>query len=71
MAAGCAIVTTNMHECTKYKSVLIGKDHKDFVEKVDEAVKLKQDKKYQETLRKEALENTWDARADQIIKEVS
>ena len=67
MAAGCAIVTTAMHECKKYKSVLIAKDGDDFVIKVDEAIKLKKDKKYQVQLEEDALNNTWDARVDQML----
>jgi len=70
MAAGCAIVTTAMHECKKYKSVLIGNDHNDFVSKVDTALTLRKDQNYQDQLKKDALNNTWDARVDQMLKEL-
>lgn len=35
------IVTTKMPDCRKYKSVLIIKDEKEFIEKLQEALKLK------------------------------
>ncbi len=40
MAMGHPIVTTDMRECRKYKSVLIGKSHEDFIEKLDFALTL-------------------------------
>ncbi|HPZ08938.1 MAG TPA: glycosyltransferase [Candidatus Eremiobacteraeota bacterium] len=63
MAMGHPIVTTNMRECRKYKSVLIGIDHEDFINKLDKALLLKKDKIYQEVLTKEALDNTWESKA--------
>ena len=44
MALGTPIVTTDMRECRKYKSILIGKDYEGFIEKVDDALKLRKDK---------------------------
>lgn len=68
MALGNPIVTTNMPECRKYKSVLIGKDHDDFISKIDEALKLKNDENYKSILYKEALENTWEAKGQRIAE---
>jgi glycosyltransferase involved in cell wall biosynthesis len=68
MALSKPIVTTNMPECRKYKSVLIGENHNDFIAKLDEAIELQKDIKYNEVLKKEALENTWRAKANNIKK---
>ena len=66
MALGKPIVTTDLRECRKYKSVLIGKDYEDFIEKVDKALELRDDPAYLELLDKEAKENTWEDRARKI-----
>ncbi len=68
MSSGKPIVTTDLNECRKYKSVLIGKNKKDFVKKLDEALKLKNDKEYLKLLDKEALENTWNKKAKLIVE---
>ena len=67
MALHKPIVTTDMPECRKYKSVLIGHNHDEFIKKIDEALKLKNDKKYIELLDKEAKENDWSKKAKAII----
>ncbi len=67
MALHKPIVTTDMPECRKYKSVFIGKSHEDFIKKIDEAIKKKKDKKYIELLDKEAKENDWSVKAKAII----
>ncbi|MCM1053763.1 MAG: glycosyltransferase [Ruminococcus sp.] len=68
MALNKPIVTTNLKECRKYKSVLIAKTHEEFLEKLEETEKLSQDKKYLELLDKEAKENDWSHKAEAIIK---
>ncbi len=69
MAMGKPIVTTAMNECKKYESVMIAKNNDEFVELVDKAITLssKENKEYFELLNKEALENTWEAKAKVII----
>ncbi|MGN1379583.1 MAG: glycosyltransferase [Bacilli bacterium] len=67
MALGKPIITTDMIECRKYKSVLIGKNHEDFIKKIDIALTKKNDKKYIELLKKEAKENDWSNKAKVII----
>ena len=62
------IVTTDMPECRKYKSVLIGHNHEEFIKKIDEALKLKNAKKYITLLDKEAKENDWSKKAKAIIE---
>jgi hypothetical protein len=66
MALGHPIVTTNMPECRKYKSVLIGTSHDEFIRKIDEAVQLGNNKEYKDILLQEALENTWASKARDI-----
>ena len=68
MALGKPIVTTNMNECKKYKSVLIGKTHKEFILKLEEAYKLKNNTEYIKLLDKEAKENDWSYKTDHIIE---
>lgn len=67
MALHKPIVTTKMHECMKYQSVLIGEDHDDFIEKLDIALKQKKDKKYLNLLDREAKENDWSEKAKAIV----
>lgn len=70
MALNKPIVTTDMDECRKYQSVLIGHDHKEFEAKLDEALGKRSDKEYIELLDREALENTWEEKAKAIIEEM-
>ena len=70
MALNKPIVTTDMDECRKYESVLIGHDHKEFMEQLDKAMELRNDPAYRELLDKEALENTWAEKAKSILYEL-
>lgn len=67
MATQKPILTTDMKECRKYKSVKIGKNHNDFVKKIEETIKLNDDQKYKELEMEEALDNTWDSKAEIIV----
>ncbi len=67
MALHKPIVTTDMHECRKYESVHIGKDPKDFIQKIDEALEKANDPAYLALLDKEARENDWSMKAKAII----
>lgn len=68
MATRIPILTTDMKECRKYKSVMIGKNHDDFIAKIDSTMNLINDKDYLDLEMKEALENTWEEKADIILK---
>lgn len=70
MALHKPIVTTDMLECRKYESVYIGKNQKDFLEKLEEAYKNKNNKKYIKLLDKEAQENDWMYKAKAIIDKI-
>ena len=70
MALGKPIVTTDMDECRKYKSVMIAKNNEQFVDLIDKAVRMRKEnnEEYFELLKIEALENTWEKKAKAIIK---
>jgi glycosyltransferase involved in cell wall biosynthesis len=68
MAMGKPIVTTNMPECRKYQSVLIGKNHEEFIKKIDEALSLRDDREYKNILKKEAKANSWESKAKVIAE---
>lgn len=70
MALHKPIVTTDMLECRKYESVYIGKNQKDFLEKLEEAYKNKNNKKYIKLLDKEAQKNDWMYKAKAIIDKI-
>lgn len=67
MALGHPIVTSDLPECRKYKSVIVAENKTDFITKIDQALLLKNDPAYKELINKEALENTWEAKAKVIV----
>ena len=67
MAIGRPIVSTDINECRKYKSVLTAKSHGEFIGLLENALILKNDDRYKALLYKEACENTWARKADEII----
>lgn len=71
MALHKPIVTTDMIECRKYKSVLVASDAEDFMRKVEKAIKLADDENYIELLDREARENDWSAKAKAMINLIS
>ncbi len=67
MAIGRPIVCTDMDECRKYRSVLVGHSHSEFISQLEYALKLKNDEKYKSLLRQEAEMNDWKYKARDII----
>ena len=67
MALHKPIVTTDMNECHKYRSILIGEDHEDFLRKLDRAMELRHDADYLALLDREARDNDWSYKARAII----
>ena len=63
MALGAPIVTTDLRECRKYGSVMVAKDHDAFIEMVDRALKMGHDADLKAALNRDALANTWQAKA--------
>ena len=70
MALNKPIVTTDMDECRKYESVLIGHDHQEFLKQLDRAIQLKDNEAYKALLDREALENTWEEKAKSILEQL-
>jgi len=66
MALGKPIVTSNLPECRKYQSVLIGETHEKFIEMVDYALSIRGDEEYQVTITNDAKSNTWEQKAKDI-----
>ena len=70
MAAGKPIITSEMPECLKYQSVMTYKNVDEYISLVDNALNLEDDDEYWNILKKDALDNTWDARTDEILKAI-
>jgi len=68
MAAKKPIITTDLPECRKYQSILIGKTHEEFLEKVSLLEEKIKDKEYLSILDKEARENTWENKFKKLIE---
>jgi glycosyltransferase involved in cell wall biosynthesis len=67
MSGGRPIVTTDLPECHPYESVRIARDADDFAAKIEETVAWGFQESYRHALDREARENTWAARAKQIL----
>ncbi|MCX8069348.1 MAG: polysaccharide pyruvyl transferase family protein, partial [Thermodesulfovibrionales bacterium] len=67
LAMGIPVVTSNLPECKKFKSVLVASTYDDFVNKLCDAIKLNKDNEYKETILNEASQNTWQNRVNKII----
>ena len=61
------IVTTDMLECRKYSSVLIGVDHDDFLRQLEHALELREDAAYLALLDRQARENEWSEKTKAIL----
>ena len=68
MALQIPILTTDLPECRKYKSVNIGKNHDDYIKKIEEVLNLENGDSYKELELKEANENSWKKISEDIIK---
>ena len=68
MAAKKPIVTTDLPECRKYDSILIGKNVDEFIEKTEVAITKTNDDKYSELLTKEAKENDWKSKFNSLLE---
>jgi len=67
MAMHKPIVTTDMNECRKYDSVLIGKTHEEFITLLDKAMTLQNDPEYMAQLDRDARSNDWFMKAHAMI----
>lgn len=68
MAMHKPIVTTDMNECRKYDSVLIGKTHEEFIALLDKALTMADAPDYMALLDKDARDNDWSMKARAMIE---
>ncbi len=68
MAMHKPVVTTDMNECRKYGSVLIGKTHEEFIALLDKALTMGSDPEYLALLDKDARDNDWSMKARAMIE---
>jgi len=66
MALGKFIISSDLPECRKYKSINIAKNYEEYQKLIDE-FRERADEDYKKLLKKEALENSWDNRAKDIL----
>jgi glycosyltransferase involved in cell wall biosynthesis len=71
MASGKPILTSNLPECLKYKSVYTYSNTDEFIKKVEILLNLDKNHTYYKTMEIEALENTWEARVNNILENLS
>ena len=57
----------DIEECKLYKACDIAYSYHDFLKTLQSSISKKNDKSYQDVLQSGALENSWDARADNIF----
>jgi len=67
MALHKPIIITDLYECRDYESIMIAKNHDEFIKLLDKALKLKDDKNYIKKLDNEAQENDWSKKAKVIV----
>lgn len=70
MAMEKPIVITKLPECKKYKSINIANNHDEFIQMVDKSVKKALTIKEKQIMKKEALENTWEQKTNEIYREI-
>jgi hypothetical protein len=66
MAAGKPVVASPMREILKYRSVLFAETPEDFAERIEAALRRREDPAYRQILEREARENTWQGRAEAL-----
>lgn len=67
MALQKPIVTTDLSECRRYRSVLVADTHEDFLKKLELALTLRGDPALLSLLDREARENDWSKKAQLIL----
>ena len=68
MAAEKPILCSRMPECSRYRSAALYDGPADFLRKAEILLRHRDDPVYLALLRSEALENTWEARSDEILR---
>jgi glycosyltransferase involved in cell wall biosynthesis/SAM-dependent methyltransferase len=67
MSAHKPVVITAMHESMRAEGVLVADNPDEFCDRLDEALTLKADPHFLAKIDREALKNTWDERAEEIL----
>ncbi|MFV0504440.1 MAG: methyltransferase [Lachnospirales bacterium] len=67
MAAEKPIMCSKMPECLKYESAKIYGNAEEFIKIAENLLSLEDNDEYFSILKKEALENTWEAKTDEIL----
>ena len=70
LAMNLPVVSTNIAECRKYKSVLIASDYEDYLKKIKIAIPLKYNSDYQEVIKQEIAINNWDYHCQKILLKI-
>ena len=70
MAGGKPIVTTDMPECSQYPCVLVARNREEYVQNIDEALRRGKQEPFSRLLDREATNNTWETRGEQIIARI-
>lgn len=68
MAGGKPIIASKMPECLKYESVRTYASAEEFCSIIETYQAMGKDDPYWDLLKKDALDNTWDARSEEIIQ---
>lgn len=68
MAAGKPVITTDLHECRKYRSCLVAEDHQEFMSLLQRAQELKNKPAYLKLLKKEAEDNSWEEKTRDLLR---
>ena len=71
MAMEKPIVTTALPECKKYESVFYSETHEEFIENIEKAAQAANSSEYKTLEVKEALENTWQSKAKNMMSFVN
>ncbi len=71
MAMEKPIVTTALPECKKYRSVFYSETHDEFIENIEKAKESANSSEYKKLEIEEALENTWQSKAKDMISFVN
>jgi hypothetical protein len=67
MAGGKPVVITPMHESIRFEGALVASGPQEFSTRLDQALSLRGDPQYLQVIDRVARQNTWEARARQIM----
>ena len=65
------VCTKDLKECYNYTGVLIAQGHDDFINKLDEAIKMSKDENIKNELLRQAQMESWDEKVSSIVKKLN